>query len=135
MDPLGLGMENFNAMGMWRDKERTQPIDATGRLITGEEFSNVREMKHILATRHREEFYRTLTEKLLTYALGRGLEYYDVGTVDPIVARLDQNGGKPSVLLMGIIESAPFQKTRRANSGRVAILNQTQRAAGAGSTP
>jgi hypothetical protein len=135
MDPLGLAMENFNAMGMWRDQERAQPIDATGKLITGEEFKSVREMKQILATRHREEFYRTLTEKLLTYALGRGLEYYDVGTVDPIVARLGQNGGKPSVLLMGIIESAPFQKTRRANPGQVAILNQSQQTAGAGSTP
>ena len=61
---------------------------------------------------HAEDFYRTLTQKLLTYALGRGLDYYDVETVDQIVARLGQSGGKPSALIAGIIESAPFQKTR-----------------------
>ena len=53
-----------------------------------------------------------MTEKVLTYALGRGLEYYDVETVDQIVARLEQANGRPSALLMGVVESAPFQKTR-----------------------
>ncbi len=70
MDPLGLSLENFNAMGMWRDKERGQPIDATGELITGETFHDVRELKRILKEKHRLDFYRCLTEKLLTYALG-----------------------------------------------------------------
>jgi hypothetical protein len=63
-------------------------------------------------THHARDFYRTITEKLLTYALGRGLDYYDVETVDQIVARVEQSGGKPSALLAGIVESAPFQKTR-----------------------
>ena len=72
-------------------------------------------MKHILAGNHAKEFYRTITEKLLTYALGRGLEYYDVATVDAIVERLEKSGGRPSELLAGIIESAPFQKTRSAD--------------------
>ena len=111
-DPIGLGMENFNAMGMWRDKERNQPIDPSGTLITGETFTDVRELKHILLTGHREDFYRCLTSKLLTYALGRGLEYYDVGTVDQIVSRLDENQGHFSALLTGIIDSAPFQERR-----------------------
>ena len=112
MDPIGLAMENFNALGIWRDTERNQNIDAAGKLVTGESFKGVRELKHILATNHREDFYRCLTEKLLTYALGRGLEYYDVETVDRIVERLDQQNGRFSALLMGIIESAPFQKQR-----------------------
>jgi hypothetical protein len=112
MDPLGLALENFNAMGMWRPAENGQPIDAAGALITGEPFSNVRELKHILATRHAADFYRTLTEKMLTYALGRGMEYYDVETVDRIVARLTASNGRPSELLSGVVESAPFQKTR-----------------------
>jgi hypothetical protein len=77
----------------------------------------VRELKHILVTAHREDFYRCITQKLLTYALGRGLEYYDVGTVDQIVQRLDENNGHFSALLTGIIESAPFQEHRnRANA-------------------
>jgi hypothetical protein len=112
MDPLGLAFENFNAMGMWRDKERGQPIDSTGKLITGETFESVHELKHILATNHHLEFYRTLTEKMLTYALGRGLDYSDVETVDEIVDGLEKDHGRFSALLNGIIESAPFQKRR-----------------------
>jgi hypothetical protein len=116
MDPLGLALENFNALGRWRDKERGQPIDASGQLLTGESFASVRELKHILATRRRLDFYRCLTEKLLMYALGRGLEYQDVQTVDDIVGRLDRAKGRPSVLLTGVIESAPFQKRRAARA-------------------
>ncbi len=112
MDPLGLALENFNALGLWRDRERGQPIDASGKLITGESFPDIRALKHILVTQHRLDFYHTLTEKLLTYALGRGLEYYDVESVDRIVARLDQESGRFSALLMGVVESAPFQKRR-----------------------
>jgi uncharacterized protein DUF1588/uncharacterized protein DUF1587/uncharacterized protein DUF1592/uncharacterized protein DUF1585/uncharacterized protein DUF1595/cbb3-type cytochrome c oxidase subunit III len=112
MDPLGLALENFNALGMWREKERGQPIDPAGKLLTGEEFKNIRELKPILIKNHREDFYRCLTEKLMTYALGRGLDYYDVETVDQIVDRLERNDGKFSELLMGVVESAPFQKRR-----------------------
>ena len=112
MDPLGLALENFNALGMWREKERGQNIDAAGQLITGESFHDIRELKQILKSGHRLDFYRCLTEKLLTYALGRGLEYYDVETVDRIVAQLDRENGRFSALLIGIIESAPFQKRR-----------------------
>jgi hypothetical protein len=117
MDPIGLGMEHFNALGMWRNSERGQPIDATGKLVTGETFKNMGELKHILATNHRADFYRCLTEKLLTYAVGRGLEYYDTETVDKIVNDLEKNDGHFSVLLNDIITSAPFQKQRnRANT-------------------
>jgi hypothetical protein len=112
MDPIGLAFENFNALGMWRDTERKQPIVAPGQLITGETFTSVSELKTLLATVHKQDFYRTLTDKLMTYALGRGTEYYDVETIDGIVQNLDQNEGKFSVLLMGIIDSAPFQKMR-----------------------
>jgi hypothetical protein len=112
MDPIGLAFENFNALGMWRDTERKQNILAPGQLITGEKFNNVSELKKILASAHREDFYRTLTTKMLTYATGRGPEYYDVETIDQIVKRLDQNDGRFSAMLMGVIESAPFQKMR-----------------------
>jgi Protein of unknown function (DUF1592)/Protein of unknown function (DUF1588)/Protein of unknown function (DUF1587)/Protein of unknown function (DUF1585)/Protein of unknown function (DUF1595) len=114
LDPPGLALENFNAMGMFREKERGQEIESGGQLITGETFDNVRQLKHILATQYRTDFYRCLTEKLLTYALGRGLEYYDVQTVDQIMDQLEKNNGKFSALLMGVIQSAPFQKSRSA---------------------
>jgi len=112
MDPLGLAMENFDAFGIVRTKDLGQPIDATGRLSTGETFKDVRELKHILVTDHREEFYRCLTEKLLTYALGRGTEYYDVPAIDKIVENLDAGDGHFSVLLNGVINSAAFQEER-----------------------
>jgi hypothetical protein len=113
LDPVGLAFENFNALGLWRERERGQAIEPAGQLITGESFKDVRELKHILAANHREEFYRTLTTKLLTYATGRGLENYDTETVDQIVRRMDAEDGRFSALLTGIIDSAPFQKERR----------------------
>ena len=115
MDPLGLALENFNAMGVWRDSERGQPVDTSGVLLTGEAFKDVRELKQILATRHAADFYRTLTEKMLTYALGRGLRETDVETVDQIVAAVLRADGKPSALIAGITTSAPFLKTRLAS--------------------
>ena len=121
MDPFGLALlENFNALGRYREKEQAGPIDASGRLITGEDFRDVRDVKRVLIDRHRIEFYRCLTEKLLTYALGRGLESYDVEAVDAIVGRIEANDGHSSALIAGIIESAPFQKRRALDdAGRV----------------
>lgn len=112
MDPLGIALENFNALGIWRTKEKDEPIDASGRLITGEEFHDIRDLKKILRDRHAEDFYRCVTQKMLTYALGRGLDYGDEHTVDLIVARLKAEDGKFSALLQGVIDSAPFQKQR-----------------------
>ena len=123
MDPLGLALENFNALGRWRNQELGQPIDPSGKLVTGEAFSNLKELKRVLVKHHAGDFYRTLTEKFLTYALGRGLDYYDVETVDQIVARVEKSGGKPSALLAGIVESAPFQKTRGATTATAAGAN------------
>jgi hypothetical protein len=116
MDPLGLALENFNALGLWRDTERDQPIDASGQLITGEPFQDIRDLKKILARERRLDFYRCLTEKMLTYALGRGLEYYDVQTIDQIVEQLVQADGRSSALLLGVVQSAPFQNRRNPPS-------------------
>lgn len=112
MDPIGLAFENFNAIGAWRDTERKQPIASQGNLVTGETFNSVAELKKILANDHREEFYNTLSTKLMTYATGRGMEYYDVETIDQIVQRLQDQDGRFGALLTGIVESAPFQKMR-----------------------
>ncbi len=114
LDPLGLGLENFNALGRWRDKERADAVDASGTLITGESFRGISDLKKILVERHRRDFYRCLTEKMLTYALGRGLDTYDVQAVDTIVNRLESTGGHASGLIAGITQSAPFQKRRRS---------------------
>jgi hypothetical protein len=110
MDPLGLALESFNGFGRYRTVESEQPIDPTGELITGERFAGVTELKQALADNHQLEFYRTLAGKLLTYALGRGMEYYDVATIDEIASRMQADEGRFSALLMGVLESAPFHQ-------------------------
>lgn len=112
MDPIGLALENFNAIGQWRDQEGGKDIDSAGNLVTGEKFSNVMELKTILATSRKQDFYRCLTEKLLTYALGRGVEYYDAPSVDAIIAQTVKEGGGMKDLIYAITESVPFQKRR-----------------------
>lgn len=116
MDPLGLALENFNAVGRWRETEFRQPIDPAGRLITGESFNDIRELKRVLATSRRDDFLRAVTEKMLTYALGRGLDHRDTETVDQLAARLAESGARPSVLLRGVIDSAPFQRRRKEDA-------------------
>ena len=112
MDPIGLALENFNALGRYRDMDGDKPIDTGGQLITGEKFTNTVELARILVTSRRKDFYRCVTEKLLTYATGRGVEYYDAPTVEKIMAQLERDGGKTRTLLYGVVESAPFQKRR-----------------------
>jgi hypothetical protein len=125
MDPLGLALENFNAMGAWRDAELNRPIDPAGKLITGEKFANVRELKHILATKHSRDFYYCITQKIMTYALGRALDYYDTETVDHLVAELEANDGRPSVLIQGIVNSPAFQQSRVEPSNEMASETST----------
>jgi hypothetical protein len=112
MDPLGLALEEFNGIGMWRDEEGGKPIETAGKLITGEKFADVRELSQVIAKKRTKDLYRCTTEKLLTYALGRGVEYYDAPAIDRIVADLESDG-RIRTLLYGIVESAPFQLRRR----------------------
>lgn len=115
MDSVGLAFENFNALGNYRTKDAGQPIDTAGKLISGEAFADVRDLKRVITHARRADYYRSVTEKLLTYALGRGLEYYDVESVDRVVAALERDDGRFSTLLLGVIDSAPFQKQRLPN--------------------
>jgi hypothetical protein len=117
-DPIGLALENFSYLGRWRDKERGQPIDASGEMVTGETFKDFRELRALIAAR-KDKFYRCITEKLMTYALGRGLEPYDAPTVDAITDQLLKDGGRFSTLLMSVIESPAFQM-RRGDGQRAA---------------
>lgn len=112
MDPIGLGLENYNALGQFRRMEHGKPIEAAGELITGERFRNIASLKRILAETRREDFYRCLSEKLLTFAIGRGVEYFDAPTINGLVRRLETNKGNLRELIYGIVESAPFQKRR-----------------------
>ncbi len=117
MDPLGFGLENFDGVGAWREKEGRFPIDASGELVTGEKFNGPAELRRILAESKREEYLKCLSEKMLTYALGRGLEYYDKCAVDQILKRLSANEDRFSALILGVVKSTPFQMRRGEGEG------------------
>jgi hypothetical protein len=112
MDPIGLALENFNALGQFRADDRGKPIDTAGQLITGEKFTNTTQLAQILTTSRRRDFLRCATEKLLTYATGRGVEYYDGPTIEKIVGQLERDGSRARTLIYGVVESAPFQMRR-----------------------
>jgi mono/diheme cytochrome c family protein len=116
MDPLGLALENFNALGMWREADLNQPIEPAGRLTTGESFADVRALKRVLANERRRDFFYNIAEKLLTYALGRGTQHTDVDTIDQLVAALERDAGRPRSLLKAIVLSVPFQARRRSEA-------------------
>jgi hypothetical protein len=108
MDEIGFGLESFDAIGRWRDMDGPHPVDSRGTLPTGETFSGPAELTRILAGRE-DEFARCLAEKLLTYGLGRGLEYYDRCAIDEIVMRMKSNELRFSSLVEGIVLSRPFR--------------------------
>jgi hypothetical protein len=118
MDPLGFGLENFNAIGAWRTEDGKFPVDASGALPDGRSFQTPAELKTILKA-DREVFVRGLTEKLLIYALGRGLERYDRPVVTEIAARLPSEDYKFSQLVLEIVNSLPFQMRRASEGGQV----------------
>jgi Protein of unknown function (DUF1592)/Protein of unknown function (DUF1588)/Protein of unknown function (DUF1585)/Protein of unknown function (DUF1587)/Protein of unknown function (DUF1595) len=109
MDPLGFGLENFDAIGGWRTHDGGQPIDSSGRLPGGRAFRGPAELKAALSSR-RDSFARCLAEKMLTYALGRGLDRADRRAVDQIVTRLARDGYRFSALILAVVESDPFLK-------------------------
>ncbi|MGP0070184.1 MAG: DUF1592 domain-containing protein [Isosphaeraceae bacterium] len=111
LDPLGFGLENYDGIGAWREKEGGQSVDASGTLPSGESFRGPAELKAILKARPRE-FARCLTEKMLTYSLGRGLEDYDRAAVDRIAKDLEAHQYRFSTLVLGVVMSDPFLKRR-----------------------
>jgi hypothetical protein len=125
MDPIGFGLENFNAIGAWRDKDGGAPVDAAGELASGDKFGGAVELTGLLAQKRRWEFLHCLADRTLTYALGRGTEYYDRPALDQIVERLEKNGDTFSALILAVTESFPFQY-RRAPEPGVAVTTGTR---------
>jgi hypothetical protein len=125
MDPLGFSLDNFDAVGAWRSKENGLPIDASGQLADGTKVSGVVDLRKALLA-HPERFVSTMTEKLMTYALGRGLEYYDMPVVRGIVRDAAKNDDRFSSIVMGIVKSTPFEM-RRARDVEAAPLTADSR--------
>jgi hypothetical protein len=117
MDPLGLAMENFDAVGQWRTVgESRQPIDASGGLPDGTTVAGFEELRKALL-QHSREFVLTLTEKMMIYALGRGVEYYDAPAIRRIADDATANGYRFSTIILGVAKSVPFQMRRSADAG------------------
>jgi hypothetical protein len=111
MDPVGFAFENYDAVGRWRVMDDSGPIDATGALADGSRFKGVAELQDAVL-RHPDVFATTFAEKLLTYALGRGVEQYDAAAVRRIVRDAQGNDYRFSTFITGVVESTPFQMRR-----------------------
>jgi hypothetical protein len=112
MDPIGFGFENFNAIGAWRATDGKAPVDASGKLASGDTFAGVTELSELLARKRADDFRRCLAEKMLTYALGRGIEYYDRPAVEKVRDALRADGDRFSALILAVAQSFPFQHQR-----------------------
>jgi len=108
---MGFALENFDAIGRWRDKIAGEPVDASGVLPGGEVVDGPQALKEALL-RRKDLFIRHLTEKMLAYALGRGLEYYDTPVVREIGDQLRRDGYRAETLVFAITRSLPFQNRR-----------------------
>lgn len=115
MDPLGFGLENFNAIGAWREADGQLAVDASGVLPGGRSFSGPQELKEILQEEH-AAFVAGMTQKLLIYALGRGLEPYDRPALRAITGAMPSADFRFSELVLGIVRSLPFQMHHPADS-------------------
>ena len=108
MDPVGFALENFDAIGQWRTEEHGTPINATARLVDGTEINGAVDLRNALM-KYSDRFVQTTTEKLMTYALGRGLEYYDMPAVRAIARGAAEDDYRFSAIILGIVESPAFQ--------------------------
>ena len=108
LDPLGFALENFDGVGAWRTREAGLPIDASGLLADGTKVDGVVALRNALVARS-DIFVQTLTEKLMIYALGRGLQAYDMPAVREIVRQTEKQDYRFSALIMGVVTATPFQ--------------------------
>lgn len=110
MDPLGLALENYDAIGRWRTTDQGSPIDSAGELPGGDKVKNAGDLIRTLRDKSSAKFVRCLTEKLMIYSLGRGLEYYDRCAVDKIQSKIAKDGYRFQSLIYEIVTSDPFQR-------------------------
>lgn len=111
-DPMGYALENFDGVGKWRTEEKGKPLDTKGTLLTGESFDGVAELKEVLVKNKKDLFAKCLIKKLMTYALGRGLQYYDEVEIENILKATIKHNYQFSEMIIAIANSTPFQKQR-----------------------
>jgi mono/diheme cytochrome c family protein len=115
IDPLGFGLENYDAIGRWRDSGGPQKIDATGELPHGPKFEGPRELKQLILKR-KDQFVRNMAEQTLTYALGREPQYFDDSTLRTLTEQMERDNYRFSTLILGIVRSFPFQYRRNSDA-------------------
>jgi mono/diheme cytochrome c family protein len=116
MDPIGFALENYDAIGKWRSEDAGIAIDASGTLPDGTAFQGAAGLTQLLLTKYKDDFVRTATEKLLTYALGRGVEYYDNPATRAIAREAAREDYRFSALVLAVVKSKPFQMRRASES-------------------
>jgi len=112
MDPIGFALENFDGIGKWRTEDAGQKVDASSQLTDGTKINGVVDLRNALL-KYKPQFARTIAEKLLTYALGRGVEDQDMPVVRAIVRNAERDNYRFSALIEGIVTSEPFQMNRK----------------------
>jgi hypothetical protein len=120
MDPLGFALENFDAVGQWRDTDEGAKIDPSGVMFDGTKVSTPADLRKMLAAKP-EVFVGVFTQKLMTYALGRGVEYYDMPTIRAILHNASKDNYRFSSILMGIIQSPQFQMKVKSKADNNAV--------------
>ena len=113
MDAIGFGLENFDAIGRWRTEDQGRPVDSAGMLPDGTKINSADDLVNVLIGR-RDEFARHLTEKMMTFAIGRGMDWYDRCAIDGILQQIEQDD-RFSSLVLGVVNSAPFQSQKLQN--------------------
>jgi len=116
MDPIGFSLENFDAIGLWRSQDEGDSINAKDRLFDNTEVDGPLALRDWLATHYGNQFVTVATEKLLTYALGRGVEAGDMPLVRAITRDVLKNNGRLSAIVLGIVRSQPFQVNMRSEA-------------------
>jgi hypothetical protein len=129
MDSIGFAMENFNAIGAWRARDAGNPIDASGELADGTKIDGVVSLRNALLSRP-DMFAGTMTKKLLTYALGRGLDYRDMPTVRAILQDASRDNYRFSALILGVVHSPAFQMRMAAGEGNPVPVQSAQNRGG-----
>ena len=111
IDPLGLALENYDVTGRWRNFDRGVPVDPTGELYEGTQVDGPAGLRAALLS-HEETLWRSFTENLMTYALGRRVEYYDMPTIRAVARAAGRNDNRISAFILGLVNSGAFQMTR-----------------------
>jgi hypothetical protein len=124
-EPIGLALENFDAVGTWRTHDGAAPIDASGALVDGTKIDGVTTLRAALMTRS-DQFVRVVTEKLMTYALGRGVEYQDMPALRSIVRDAAPGKYRFVSLVMGIVKSPAFQTNMKIPDQQAAAIPESK---------